>query len=74
MHHKPGRMNVKADILLRQVDHNRGEDDNKDITVLKDEWFRRIEIVRRQEISEETRQEAKQHIGRLFPNLTEEVK
>ena len=50
MHHKPGKMNIKADILSRRVDHNRGEDDNKDITVLKDEWFRRIETVHKKEI------------------------
>ena len=53
MHHKPGKTNIKADILSRRVDHNRGEDDNKDVTVLKDEWFRRIETVQRKEIEEE---------------------
>ena len=45
MHHKPGKTNIKADILSRQADHNRGEDDNKDVMILKDEWFRRIETV-----------------------------
>ena len=74
MHHKPGKTNIKANILSRQADHNRGEDDNKDVTVLKDEWFRRIEIVRRKEIAEETRREAEQHIEKLFPNLEREVK
>ena len=74
MHHKPGKMNIKADILSRRADHNRGEDDNKDVTILKDEWFRRIETVRREEIAEETRKEAERHIGRLFPNLEREAK
>ena len=74
MHHKPGKMNIKADILSRRVDHNRGEDDNKDVTVLKDEWFRRIETVRREEIAEETRREAEQHLKKLFPNLEGEAK
>ena len=45
MHHKPGKTNIKANIFSRRVDHNRGEDDNKDVTVLKDEWFRRIETI-----------------------------
>ena len=74
MHHKPGKTNIKADILLRQVDHNRGEDDNKDVTVLKDEWFRRIETVQREEIAEKTRKEAEQHLKKLFPDLKEEVR
>ena len=64
-------MNIKADILSRRADHNRGEDDNKDVTVLKDEWFRRIETVRKEEIAEETRREAEQHLKKLFPNLEE---
>ena len=58
MHHKPGKTNIKADILLRRVDHNRGEDDNKDVTVLKDEWFRKIGTVQKEKIVEETRKEA----------------
>ena len=67
MHHKPGKTNVKADILSRRVDHNRGEDDNKDVTILKDEWFRRIETVHRKEIEEKTRREAKELIERITP-------
>ena len=74
MHHKPGKSNVKADILWRQADHNRGEDDNKDVTVLRDEWFRRVETVQREEIEEKTRKEAEQHLGRIVPELTGEVK
>ena len=74
MHHKPGKTNIKADILSRQADHNRGEDDNKDVTVLKNEWFRRIETIRREEIAEETRREAEQHLKKLFPNLKGEAK
>ena len=74
MHHKPGKTNIKADILSRRADHNRGEDDNKDVTVLKDEWFRRIETVRREEIAEETKKEAEQLLKKLFPNLEEEAK
>ncbi|SJL18318.1 uncharacterized protein ARMOST_21904 [Armillaria ostoyae] len=37
--HKPGTANVKADLLSRQSDHNQGEDDNGDITVLSPEHF-----------------------------------
>ena len=62
MHHKPRKMNIKADILSRRADHNRGEDDNKDVTVLKDEWFRRVETIQKEEIAEETRREAGQHL------------
>ena len=29
----------KADSLSRQVDHERGENDNKNVTLLKPEWF-----------------------------------
>ena len=29
----------KANILSRQVDHERGKNDNKNITLLKSEWF-----------------------------------
>ena len=60
--------------LSRRADHNRGEDDNKDVTVLKDEWFRRIETVQRKEIAEETKREAEQHLEKLFLNLEGERK
>ena len=71
MHHKPGKTNIKADILSRQADHNRGEDDNKDVTILKDEWFRRIETVWKKEIEEETKEEAKQFLEKVAPELEE---
>ena len=71
MHHKPRKMNIKADILSRRADHNRGEDDNKDVTILKDEWFRRIEIVWKEEITEEARREAEQLVKKLAPELKE---
>ena len=74
MHHKPGKTNIKADILSRRADHNRGEDDNKDVTVLKDEWFREMETVRREEIAEGTKEEAERHLERLVPNLKGEEK
>ena len=74
MHHKPRKTNIKADILLRRADHNRGEDDNKDVTVLKDEWFRRIETIRKEKIVEETRKEAEQYLGRIVPDLVGEGK
>ena len=74
MHHKPGKMNIKADILSRRVDHNRGEDDNKDITVLKDEWFRRIETVHQKEIEKETRREVEEFLERITPKLEGEGK
>ena len=71
MHHKPGKTNIKADILSRRADHNRGEDDNKDVTVLKDEWFRRIETIRKKEIEEETKKEAEEFIEKVAEELEE---
>ena len=43
-HHKPGETNIKADLLSRQLDHKRGENNNEDVTMLKLEWFQCIEI------------------------------
>ena len=37
--HKPGSQMTKADLLSRRADHERGENDNSNITVLKPEWF-----------------------------------
>ena len=74
MHHKPRKANIKANILSRQADHNRGEDDNKDITVLKDKWFRRIETIQRKEIEEEMKKEAERHLEKLVPDLEGEKK
>ena len=74
MHHKPGKTNIKANILLRRADHNRGEDDNKNVTVLKDEWFRRIETIQKEEIAEKIRKEAEQHLEKLVPDLKGKTK
>ena len=39
--HKPGSLMKKADTLSQRPDHKKGvEDDNKDITLLKPEYFR----------------------------------
>jgi hypothetical protein len=39
--HKPGTSMKKADLLSRRADHKRGvEDDNKEVTLLKPEYFR----------------------------------
>src|SRR3954454_11958600 len=43
--HRPGRLNSKADLLSRRADHDMGQNDNQDITVLKGEWFRTLEIM-----------------------------
>ena len=37
--HKPGSQMTKADLLSRRADHERGENNNSNITVLKPEWF-----------------------------------
>ena len=36
---KAGKEMKKADILLRQADHERKENDNKNVTLLKSKWF-----------------------------------
>lgn len=37
--HKPGKSHGKPDALSRRVDHGRGEEDNEDRVLLKEEWF-----------------------------------
>ena len=44
LHYKPGKTNIKADLLSRRSDHKRGENDNEDITMLKPEWCRCMEV------------------------------
>src|SRR5271167_3792380 len=43
---RPGKKSGKPDALSRRADHGSGKDDNKDLTLLKPEWFR-IAAVRR---------------------------
>jgi hypothetical protein len=45
LHHRPGALNCKADLLSRHADHNQGKDDNKDVVLLKPEFFRATEFV-----------------------------
>src|SRR3954453_12245560 len=42
--HRPGRLNSKADLLSRHADHDMGQNDNQDVIVLKDAWFRNLEV------------------------------
>src|SRR3954449_915626 len=43
--HRPRHLNSKADLLSRRADHDMGQNDNQNITVLKGEWFRTLEIM-----------------------------
>jgi hypothetical protein len=45
LHHKPGKLNKKADLLSRRPDHEQGKDDNKDFVLLKPEHFRKLSFV-----------------------------
>jgi RNase H-like domain found in reverse transcriptase len=45
LRHKPGKSNVKPDILLRRPDLERGEKDNENIVLLKPEHFQQQEFV-----------------------------
>src|SRR3954469_8892804 len=40
--HQPSCLNSKADLLSRCADHDMGQNDNQDITILKGEWFRTL--------------------------------
>ena len=42
--HKPSNSQKKVDVLSRRLDHSQGKDNNKDQTVLKEEWFRNLMI------------------------------
>lgn len=42
--HRPGRTMGKPDALSRRPDHDIGDDGNEDITMLKPEWFRPIQV------------------------------
>ncbi len=39
LHHKPGALNKKADLLSHRDDHDQGKDDNGDIIVLQPAHF-----------------------------------
>jgi hypothetical protein len=43
--HKPGKTHVKPDILSRRPDLDRGEKDNENETLLKEEHFRQMEFI-----------------------------
>ena len=42
--YKPGNSQKKVDTLSRRPDHSQRKDNNKDQTVLKEEWFRNLTI------------------------------
>ena len=44
LHHKPGALHQKPDLLSRRADHERGANDNTNVVLLKPEWFRAHEI------------------------------
>ena len=44
LHHRPGALNRKADLLSRRSDHDQGKDDNKDVILLKPELFRMTQV------------------------------
>ena len=39
LNHKPGKQMTKADLLLRQASHERGENDNKNLVLLNNFLF-----------------------------------
>ncbi len=61
LHHKPGALNKKADLLSHRDDHNQGKDNNGDIVVLQPAHFRALIMPMTNEVhtkvEEATRQE-----------------
>ena len=49
MKYNPGKELVQADTLSRRPDHDRGENDNKDVILLKEEVFAKAVNVELQE-------------------------
>src|SRR3954471_3944653 len=43
--HRPGHLNSRADLLSRHTDHDMGHNNNQDVTLLKEAWFRNLEVV-----------------------------
>jgi hypothetical protein len=50
--HRPGKANTKADLLSRRAGFPKGENDNEDVILLKENHFRNIEI----RLNEESRE------------------
>jgi hypothetical protein len=44
LHHILGKANLKADLLSRRAGFDKGEDDNKEVTLLKPMHFRKLYI------------------------------
>ncbi|SJL13289.1 uncharacterized protein ARMOST_16729 [Armillaria ostoyae] len=60
LRHKPGTANVKADLLSRRSNHDQGEDDNGEITVLSPEHFRAMIMPTASEVNERVRTATRQ--------------
>jgi hypothetical protein len=39
LHHRPGALNKRADLLSRRSDHDQGKGDNENVVMLKPEFF-----------------------------------
>jgi hypothetical protein len=42
--HRPGKTNTKADLLSQRADYPKGENDNENVILLKEELFRNLEM------------------------------
>jgi hypothetical protein len=73
LHHIPGKANSKADLLSRRAGFDKGEDDNKEVTLLKPIHFRKLYIrvmVGFSSGMEDAIRDALDREGREFPEET----
>ncbi len=61
LHHKPGMVNKKADLLSQRADHEQGKEDNDEVTVLKPEHFQALVMPTTEEVHTKIKQAMLDH-------------
>lgn len=73
LHHKPGKTMTKADALSRRAGHDKGQSDNENVTVLKEEWFRTLSIESDQDLLNRIRKVHKNRDKSVAKALSEKL-